>query len=112
MANSLLEKRGTNPPPQPVGKNWIPRFVNNQAELLTKWNRKFHSQRAKCEDPEMINAWFQRVQVTRSSYGILKEDTYNFQEIGFIIGIIATLKVNTSLDTVGRATVVQLGNCE
>ena len=85
MANALLEKRGTNPPPPLVGKNWVSRFINTQPELRTKWNRKFHSQRAKCEDPATIKAWFQRVEETRLSYGILTEDTYNFDETGFMM---------------------------
>jgi hypothetical protein len=71
-----------------------------------KWNRKFYSQRAKCEDPNTINAWFKRVQETRQLYGILDDDSYNFDEIGFIMGIIATSKVVTSSDTIGQATVV------
>jgi hypothetical protein len=56
MANVLLAARGQDPPPQPVGKCWVSRFINNQPELQTKWNRKFHSQRARCEDPVKIGA--------------------------------------------------------
>jgi hypothetical protein len=112
MADYLLAARGQNPPPQPVGKNWVSRFINTQSELKTQWNRKFHSQRAKCEDPKTINAWFQRVQETRLKYGILDEDTYNFDETGFMMGVIATCKVVTSADTIGRATTVQPGNRE
>ena len=54
MANTLLAARGQQPPPQPVGKCWISRFIRTQPELGTKWNRKYHSQRAKCEDPRII----------------------------------------------------------
>lgn len=101
MADTLLAARGQNPPPQPVGQNWARRFINTQPELQMKWNRKFHSQRAKCEDPVTINAWFGRVEETRLAYGILNEDTYNFDETGFMMGVAATLKVVTSLDIVG-----------
>jgi hypothetical protein len=112
MADLLLSARGQDPPPKPVGKNWVSRFIDNQPELKTKWNRKFHSQRAKCEDPDTINAWFRRVDETRLSYGILDDDTYNFDETRFIMGVIATSKVVTSSDTIGRATTVQPGNRE
>ena len=54
MADTLLAARGQQPAPQPVSKNWVSRFINAQPELQTKWNRKFHSQRAKCEDPRTI----------------------------------------------------------
>jgi hypothetical protein len=103
MANTLLAARGQQPPPQPVGKCWTSRFINAQLELQTKWNRKFHAQRAKCEDPTIIGGWYTRVQETREAYGILDKDTYNFDETGFMMGVAATSKVVTSSDTVGRA---------
>jgi hypothetical protein len=112
MADVLLPARGQNPPPPPLGKNWVSRWVNNQVELQTKWNRKFHSQRARCENPVTITAWFKLVQDTRQAYGIQKEDIYNFVETGFMMGVASTSKVLTSADTVGRAVVVQLGNRE
>jgi hypothetical protein len=68
-----------------------------------KWNRKLHAQRAQCEDLVKIGAWFTLVEETRQAYGIPLEDTYNFDEIGFMIGIALTSKVVTSSDTVGRA---------
>jgi Tc5 transposase DNA-binding domain len=46
MANTLLTERGQNPPPKPVGKCWVNRFITNQPKLKTQWNRKFHAQRA------------------------------------------------------------------
>jgi len=110
MADILLAARGQIPPPLPIGKCWVSRFINNQPELQTKWNRKFHSQRAKCEDPAIISAWFRRVEQTRQAYGILDEDTYNFDETGFMMGVAATSKVVTGSDTVGRAKTVQPGN--
>ena len=86
------------------------RFVKNSSQLQTKWNSKFHSQRARCEDPVKIAAWFKLVEETLTAYGILNEDTYNFDKTGFMMGVAATSKVITSSDTVGRATVVQPGN--
>ena len=106
MADVLLASRGQDPPPPPVGKNWVSRFVNSQPQLQTKWNRKFHLQRARCEDPVKINAWFKLVQDTRNAYGIPDQDVYNFDETGFMMGVASTSKVVTSSKTVGRATVV------
>ena len=110
MADALLAGRGQDPPPLPVGKNWVSRFVNSKSELQTKWNGKFYSQRARCEDPVAIAAWFKRVKETRQAYRILDEDIYNFDKTGFMIGVAATSKVVTSSDTTGRAITVQPGN--
>jgi hypothetical protein len=112
MADALLASRGQDPPPLPVGKNWVSRWVNTQSTLQTKWNRKFSSQRARCEDPISISAWFRLVEETRVEHGIPDEDVYNFDETGFMMGVASTSKVVTSSDTVGRATVVQPGNRE
>jgi hypothetical protein len=110
MADVLLTARGQDPPPQSVGKKWVTRFIARQSELQTKWNRKLHSQRAKCEDPVSINAWFRLIHDTRVAYGIPDEDVYNFDETGFMMGVAATSKVVTNSDCVGRVTVVQPGN--
>jgi hypothetical protein len=112
MADVLLAGRGQNPPPPPLGQKWVSRFVKRQPELQTKWNRKFHSQRARCEDPVRIRAWFKLVEDTRVAYGIADQDTFNFDETGFMMGVASTSKVVTSSDTIGRATVVQPGNRE
>jgi len=110
MADALLAGRGQEPPPPPIGKCWVSRFINSQPELQTKWDRKLHSQRALCEDPVAITAWFKLVEETRQAYGILDTDTYNFDKTGFTMGVAATSKVVTSLDTVGRTVTVQPGN--
>ena len=112
MADALLAARGQDPPPPPVGKNWVSRFIQGQPELQTKWTRRLHSQRASYEDPAIIAAWFKLVEETRQTYGVLDQDIYNFDETGFAMGVAATSKVVTSADRVGRAVVVQPGNRE
>ena len=112
MADVLLAAHGQDPPSQRVGKNWVSRFVQRQSELQTKWNRKFRSQRARCENPVRIRAWLTLARDTRAAYGIIDQDVSNFDETGFMMGVASTSKVVTSSDTVGRATVVQPGNRE
>ena len=82
MADALLTARGQDPPPQPIGKNWVSHFIQSQPELQTKWTRKFSSQRADYEDPVAITAWFKLVAETRQTYGVLDQDVYNFDETG------------------------------
>jgi hypothetical protein len=54
FADETLALRGH----QPVGKNWVNRFVQRYKELKTHRNRIYNYQRALCEDPELIQKWF------------------------------------------------------
>jgi hypothetical protein len=95
MADVLLAAHGQTPPSLLVGKNWVLYWIKRQPQLPTKWNRKFHSQHAKCEDPVVTGAWFKLVQETRLVHGILDEDMYNFDEARFMMGMPGTSKVVT-----------------
>jgi len=72
MADILLQKRSTaDPKNQPtVGKCWPSNFVRRHDSLQSKYTRKYDYQRAKCEDPVAIRAWFRLVQNTIAKYGI------------------------------------------
>ena len=48
----------------------------------------------------------------KAKYGILDEDTYNFDETGFMMGHIAPGMVVTTSDGYGKAKLAQPGNCE
>ena len=108
MANSLLAER--NQPP--VGKNWAGTFVKRRPELTIKFNRKYDYKRALCEDPEVIQGWFRLVENTKVKYGILDEDTYNFDKSGFMMGVISTGAVVTGSERRGRPKTVQQGDQE
>jgi len=84
MADSLLAARGENP----VGVNWASNFVKRKPELKVKFNWKYDYKRAKCEDPEVINSWFRLVANIKAKYGIPDDNMYNFNELGFIMGVI------------------------
>jgi hypothetical protein len=108
MANRLLNARNM----QPVGKHWATNFIKRHTELKTHFSRKYDYQRAKCEDPAIISKWFTLVQSIIIKYGILEEDIYNFDETGFMMGIISTTMVVTSSEKQGKAKLSQPGNRE
>ena len=108
MANQLLAMRSM----PPVGKLWAHNFVQRQPELKMRMVRKKDYQRAKCEDPAIYSQWFTLVQNIKAKYGILDKDTYNFDETGFMMGMIFNGIVVTTLDGRGRAQLVQSGNRE
>jgi len=98
MADLLLAQRDASL----VGKNWTSNFINRRTELKTKFSRKYDYKRALCEDLVIIGDWFKLVRNMVAKYGILEEDIYNFDEAGFMIGVIATAKVITSAESRNR----------
>jgi hypothetical protein len=64
-------------------KNWVSNFIKQHNDLISKYTRKYDYQCAKCEDPEVINQWFNLIKNTIIKYGILKQDIYNFDKTGF-----------------------------
>jgi hypothetical protein len=108
MANHLLRERGA----PPVGKLWAHRFVKRQPELCIRYARRYDYQRAKCEDPRIIGEWFALVRNTKAKYGIVDDDIYNFDETGFMMGMICPGMVVTTSDGFGRAKLAQPGNRE
>ncbi|RFU26301.1 hypothetical protein B7463_g10037, partial [Scytalidium lignicola] len=102
MANILIAERGESTSPRPVGKNWFADYLKRHPILKTDYIRKYNYKRAKCEDPKLIREWFEKVMEIKAQYGILDEDTYNFDETGFTMGAIATTKVVTTTDCLGK----------
>ena len=81
-------------------------------ELKVKFNRKYDYKRAKCEDLEVISSWFRLVANTKAKYGITDNNTYNFDELGFMMGVILTGAVVTGSGRRNWPKQVQPGNCE
>jgi hypothetical protein len=108
MANSLRAERNMGH----IGSNWPSTFVKRCPELTTKFNRKYDYKRALCEDLDVIQGWFSLVANIKAKYGILDKDTYNFDELGFMIGQISTGAVVTASERRGRPKAVQQGNRE
>ncbi|KAJ3453980.1 hypothetical protein MRS44_018612 [Fusarium solani] len=63
-------------------------------------------------DPTIIRDWFLLVQNTIAKYGITLADIYNFDEAGFMMGMIASEMVVTGADRRERPKSVQPGNRE
>ncbi|KAF5715316.1 hypothetical protein FMUND_6914 [Fusarium mundagurra] len=108
MTNRLLADRDASP----VGKRWAMNFVKRHQELKTRFFRKYDYQRAKCEDPNIIRNWFRLVENTIAKYGIRSDDIWNFDETGFMMGVIASGMVVTGAERRGKPKSVQPGNRE
>ncbi|KAK8092163.1 uncharacterized protein PG998_015176 [Apiospora kogelbergensis] len=108
MANLLTASRGG----ERVGKHWVRRFIDRNRDLKPRMNRRYDYQRALCEDPDVISGWFGLVANIKAKYGIVDEDMYNFDETGFMMGMIGSTLVVTRADRHGKAKSVQPGNRE
>ena len=108
MANILRRVRDASP----VGKNWAGNFVNRRPDLRTRLNRRIDYQRAFNEDPVAYRAWFKLVADIIAKHGIQVEDIYNFDETGFLMGIITTGMVVTSSERRERPRQAQQGGRE
>jgi hypothetical protein len=106
MANTLRHARAASP----VGHNWVSTFIKRRPELKSSINRKYDYRRALCEDPVLIQGWFDRVAEFKTKFGIQESDIYNFDEAGFMIGQIDSNIVVTGSDQRGAPKTVQPGN--
>jgi hypothetical protein len=85
MANRLLAIHDS---PR-VSTRWAYNFIKRRSELRTRFQRKYDYQRAKYEDPEAVHGWFDLVRNTIAKYRIDNADIYNFDETGFMIGVVS-----------------------
>jgi hypothetical protein len=106
MANNLLAERdgGT------VGKHWVDNFKKRTPEIKLQRSRPYDHQRALNEDPRIITPWFKLVANTKAKYGITDKDTYNFDETGFMMGVIKGQMVSTGSEKRGNPKRIQPGN--
>jgi hypothetical protein len=65
-----------------------------------------------CEDPKLIQGWFDFVRNTIAKYGIADADIYNFDETGFMMDQIIALMVIISSNKRGKLKLAQPGNRE
>ena len=108
MANSLRAERQLGQ----VGINWPSTFVKRRPELKMSFNQKYDYKRALCEDPDRIRAWFELVANTKAKHGILDEDTWNFDETGFMMGQICPSMVVTASERRTQPKAIQPSNRE
>jgi hypothetical protein len=108
MANRLLGVRDVTR----VGSRWAGNFVRRQPALKMHFRRQIDYQRALAEDPKIIQAWFTLVRNTIAKYGIVDSDIYNFDETGFLMGMLSHAKVVTTSDRRNRPRTKQPGNRE
>jgi hypothetical protein len=108
MANQLLAARGGGC----TGDKWAYRFVRRRTEIRSRISRPRDHRRVTCSNPAVISPWFDLVRNVKAKYRILDEDTYNFDETGFQIGVGGSVKVVTASERRLKPLSVQPGDRE
>lgn len=85
MAEILLRER-LHDSKATLGINWASTFIKRHPEVRTRYNRRISYQRAKQEDPRVINQWLNIVYEAIQKHGIHEDDIWNFDETGFCNG--------------------------
>ena len=65
--------------------------MDAQPSLKTKFSRLYNYQRVLYKDSTVISDWFALLRNIIIKYNFQPEDLYNFDETGFIIGVITFL---------------------
>jgi DDE superfamily endonuclease. len=86
--------------------------IQRREKLKSRFARRYTAQRALCEDPELIKAWFAKFVITIAEYGIHDDDIYNFDETGFAMGVTSTSQIITSREWHSKHKLLQPGNRE
>ena len=73
-----------------------------------RMSRAYDFQSALCEDPDAIKAWFRLVENMKAKYGIVDCNFYNFDETGFMIGMIASSMIVARAERKGRGKIFNL----
>src|SRR5436190_10358099 len=101
MAKHIHKRRvvGVNGPDQqhvhydPIGEQWVSRFMGCYLELQTIIPRLIEAARVKDTSAEVLQYWFDSISAAIAEYNIQPENVYNMDESGFSIGIIEASKV-------------------
>jgi hypothetical protein len=73
-----------------INKRWIYHFTQHHVSFN---HSRYYYQFAQCEDPHIINKQFSWIQNTIHNYGVIEQDSYNRDEIGFEIQIASIKRV-------------------
>jgi len=64
------------------------------------------------DDPKLICGWFALVRNTIAKYGVAESDIYNFDETGFMMGVISTDMLVTNAGRCSSVKLSRLPGCE
>jgi hypothetical protein len=82
----------------PIGQQWIPRFLSRHSELSSMIARSIDAPRVKDTSPEALQRWFDELKRVMEEFQIDQKDLYNMDESEFAIGEIEATKTIINAD--------------
>jgi len=80
-------------PPRKPSKDWYKRFLKRHEEIQTVFSRQLENKRARAHDTSVISDYFDLFHREKLLKDVNDENTWNFDEKGFLMGYGATSKV-------------------
>ena len=80
--------------------------------MKTHYSQKYNLQCAQCENPKIVQKWFELIQLTVEQYDITDKDIYNFNKTEFAMNFITTAKMIIQNNYIDYSVLIQFGNCE
>ncbi|EDN05269.1 predicted protein [Histoplasma mississippiense (nom. inval.)] len=86
-----------------VGINWVSRFCErHKAKIKSIYLRALDQKRKQADNSYYFEHFFTLLQEKIKQYNILPQNTYNFDEKGFLLGLLRTLKRIVSIEALKR----------
>ncbi|KHJ32976.1 hypothetical protein EV44_g3566 [Erysiphe necator] len=104
MAQIILGLKNTNPQTnvRKLGTKWPYRFVKRRPVIKAKLSRGLDYKRYMMENIPILEKWFDQEKDVVDRYGIQPGDIYNFDESGFMMGVVKGFYVIARADKQGK----------
>lgn len=103
VANSFLKKRYTGSGKPPIVRaHWTARFLQRHPQYVIQKQKPLVTERKNAYKPETFQTHFEDYCNVKVEKGVQDEDTYNFDETGFSVGVGKDQWVITKDDTNAR----------
>lgn len=99
-ANSILRSYYENLPT--VSQTWAARWFSRHPKYKKKTRKSLSVVRINTHDIEDLDKWFKKLKAVREKYGIVDQDIYNINEIGFRIKVSRQHKVIVKVSNTSR----------
>ena len=80
----------------PVSNSWLSRFCKRHPEILVKKTKPMETARIGAHSEKDVLEWFQKYDTFLQKYNITSSNLWNFDETGFLIGVLKSCKVVVS----------------